>query len=97
MATTSECRHRWLRLPATTFVITHSPSQSNRRDGRDSCGMLGGDGADPAAGKCDHVSSRMTGGHFLLIERPETLIACAVCTENLIRVDDVMESPKLAE
>jgi hypothetical protein len=24
-------------------------------------------------------------------------IAAAVCTENLIRVDDVMESPKLAQ
>jgi len=27
----------------------------------------------------------------------EALIAEAVCTKNLIRVDDVMESPKLAE
>jgi len=31
--TISECRYRWLRLPATTFVIAHSPSRSNRRDG----------------------------------------------------------------
>jgi hypothetical protein len=31
--------------------------------------------------------------------RPEARIPIdgAVCTENLIRVDDVMESPKLAE
>jgi hypothetical protein len=28
-----ECRHRWLRVPATTFVITHLLSRSNRRDG----------------------------------------------------------------
>ncbi len=33
MATISECRYRWLRVPATTFVITPSPSRSNRRDG----------------------------------------------------------------
>jgi hypothetical protein len=31
-ATTSEYRHRLLRAPATTFVITRSPSRSNRRD-----------------------------------------------------------------
>jgi len=31
----------------------------------------------------------------LLIWLP--LLACPVCTENLIRVDAVMESPKLAE
>ena len=40
------------------------------------------------------VSSRMTGGVILdetfFLEPP-------VCTENLIRVDGVMESPKLAE
>ena len=35
MATVSECRYRWLRVPATTFVITHSPSRSKRRDGFD--------------------------------------------------------------
>jgi hypothetical protein len=33
MAAISECRYRWLRLPATTFVITHSPSRSNRWGG----------------------------------------------------------------
>jgi hypothetical protein len=33
MSTISECRYRWLRLPATIFVITHSPSRSNRWDG----------------------------------------------------------------
>ncbi len=33
IATISECRYRWLRVPATTFIITHSPSRSNRRDG----------------------------------------------------------------
>jgi len=27
----------------------------------------------------------------------DPLASCRVCTENLIRVDDVMESPKLAE
>src|ERR1700686_1677298 len=32
MATISECRYRWLRVPATTFVITHSLSRSDRRD-----------------------------------------------------------------
>jgi hypothetical protein len=32
-------------------------------------------------------------------QHPETMTAMlkVVCTENLIRVDDVMESPKLAE
>jgi hypothetical protein len=34
MATISECRYRW--FPATTFVITRSPSRSVRRDG---CGF----------------------------------------------------------
>jgi len=33
IATCSGCRYRRLRAPATTFVITHSPSRSNRRDG----------------------------------------------------------------
>jgi len=28
---------------------------------------------------------------------PEKCVSIAVCTENLIRVDDVMESPKLVE
>ena len=37
-ATTSECRYRWLRVPATTFVITRSPSRS---DSRDVCGIGG--------------------------------------------------------
>lgn len=37
-----ECRYRWLRLPATTFVITHSPSRSNRRDGLRFSGEGGG-------------------------------------------------------
>jgi 4-hydroxy-2-oxoheptanedioate aldolase len=30
-------------------------------------------------------------------KRAEAMVKLAVCTENLIRVDDVMESPKLAE
>jgi hypothetical protein len=29
--------------------------------------------------------------------RKQEVVEMAVCTENLIRVDDVMESPKLAE
>jgi hypothetical protein len=33
MSTMSECRYRWLRLPATTFVITRSPSRFSLRDG----------------------------------------------------------------
>ena len=37
----------------------------------------------------------------VLVERPMSpqliIIGGIVCTENLIRVDDVMESPKLAE
>jgi hypothetical protein len=33
----------------------------------------------------------------VLIERRNFVQAAGVCTENLIRVDDVMESPKLAE
>src|SRR6266852_323608 len=33
LATISECRYRWLHVPATTFIITRSPSRSNRRDG----------------------------------------------------------------
>jgi hypothetical protein len=40
-------------VPATTFVITHSPSRSNRRDGRYSSRSRAGHGADPTAGKCD--------------------------------------------
>ena len=30
-------------------------------------------------------------------DRPVMIVRLAVCTENLIRVDDVMESTKLAE
>jgi hypothetical protein len=33
MALSREFRYRWLRLPATTFIITRSPSRSNHRDG----------------------------------------------------------------
>ena len=40
--TISECRYRWLESPATTFVITHSPSRSNRRDGLRFSSMAGG-------------------------------------------------------
>src|SRR5216684_6576391 len=32
-AAASNSNLRWLRVPATTFVITLSPSRSNRRDG----------------------------------------------------------------
>lgn len=32
-AAASKSNLRWLRVAATTFVITHSPSRSNRRDG----------------------------------------------------------------
>src|SRR5260370_41158241 len=31
--TISECRYRWLRVPATTFIITHSPPRSDHRGG----------------------------------------------------------------
>src|SRR6266478_5926591 len=44
-------------VPATTFIITHSPSRSNRRDGRGSS-MEGtaSTGTDPAAvSKCDEL------------------------------------------
>ena len=34
---------------------------------------------------------------LLMVVGVRVMIECAVCTENLIRVDDVMESPKLAE
>jgi hypothetical protein len=34
---------------------------------------------------------------LILIRREPIASGIAVCTENLIRVDDVMESPKLAE
>src|ERR1700682_2403567 len=42
MATISKCRYRWLRVHATTFVIAHSPSLSNRRDGLGFSGKRGG-------------------------------------------------------
>jgi hypothetical protein len=32
-----------------------------------------------------------------LADEPDLVLDLPVCTENLIRVDDVMESPKLAE
>jgi hypothetical protein len=38
---------------------------------------------------------RLSGDRRLQVER--TKAGVPVCTENLIRVDDVMESPKLAE
>jgi hypothetical protein len=36
-------------------------------------------------------------GPVWLLSRKKGRVAMAVCTENLIRVDDVMESLKLAE
>jgi len=56
MATISERRYR-LRVPATTFVIAHSPSRFNHRDGRgSSVECTASDGADPAAvSKCDEL------------------------------------------
>lgn len=33
IGTSNECRSRWLRAPATTSVITHSPSRSSHRGG----------------------------------------------------------------
>jgi len=33
----------------------------------------------------------------ILVLRQQINVLLLVCTENLIRVDDVMESPKLAE
>jgi hypothetical protein len=41
--------------------------------------------------------SRHRSGRAIIFNNLDLLSASAVCTENLIRVDDVMESPKLAE
>jgi hypothetical protein len=41
-----------------------------------------------------HPGSR---GHGHDARRPSGVVAPCVCTENLIRVADVMKSPKLAE
>src|SRR6266851_1458561 len=40
-AAASNSNLRWLRVPATTFVITLSPSRSNRRDGFSFSGNAG--------------------------------------------------------
>ena len=41
------------------------------------------------------IASSLARIRFLVVLRPMTKVP--VCTENLIRVDDVMESPKLWE
>jgi ATP-dependent protease Clp ATPase subunit len=48
----------------------------------------------------DQVSALVAGPHVYICEGCIGLsitLPLLVCTENLIRVDDVMESPKLAE
>jgi len=60
MVTISEYRYRWLRLPATTFVITHSPSRSKRPDGR---------GFSPAGGQVGRLRSGLPNG----IEAPRSM------------------------
>ncbi len=45
--------------------------------------------------QCDGRSKQTY--ELTFIHRPARDIFPPVCTENLIRVDDVMESPKLAE
>jgi hypothetical protein len=39
----------------------------------------------------------MRAGPIVIFHVRQQVTEVAVCTENLIRVDDVMESPKLAE
>jgi hypothetical protein len=74
-ATISECRYRWLRLPATTCVITHSPSRFNRRDGLNSTGVQRTMEPIRTLGKWPGPS-RMTGGHRLSTKHRETLFVC---------------------
>jgi ribonuclease J len=46
-------------------------------------------GANEIGGNCVEIDAR---GHSILLD-----LGLRLCTENLIRVDDVMESPMLAE
>ena len=45
----------------------------------------------------EDISFQVRSGEFLTIVGPSGTGKTTVCTENLIPVDDVMESPKLAE
>ena len=46
-------------IPATTFVITHSPSRSNRWDGFSFLGIIRGDGTGPAACGITNTDGRL--------------------------------------
>jgi hypothetical protein len=45
----------------------------------------------------DRAWAALAGSGVMARQVPFMSRGCPVCTENLIRVDDVMESPKLAE
>lgn len=71
-----------MRAPATTFVITHSPSRSNRWDGRDSSGMQGGRRSRSDCWQVGPGASRMTIGHLLSTKHPTTPLACALSLDQ---------------
>src|SRR6266403_1009557 len=79
LATISECQYRWLRVPATTFVITHSPSRSNHRDGSSFSEESGTGRRTRGPAAC---SVTRTGGCPLSTERPEKLLSRALSTKE---------------
>ena len=83
MATISECRYRWLRVPATAFVITHSPSRSNRRDRFSFSGERRGRATEQVRLRAALPgSSRVMGGRLLSTEHPEKLLSRALSTKE---------------
>jgi hypothetical protein len=83
MATISECRYRWLRLPATTFVITHSPSRSNRQDGFSFFwGIRDRATVQVRLRAASPGSSRVKGGRLLSTEHPEKLLSRALSAKE---------------
>jgi hypothetical protein len=79
-------------------------SQSDWSRRRRSCSALAPGGADIISVTCTAafgvlIVARLSRDDFtqIAVQRVSISLSISVCTENLIRVDAVMESPKLAE
>jgi len=82
----SECRYRWLHVPATTFVITHSPSRSNRRDGFGFSRERRGRRSRSGHAQRYQVHPEMTGGCLLSTEHLEKPLRAISAKEWRMRI-----------
>jgi hypothetical protein len=89
MAIISECRYRWLRVPATTFVITRSRSRFNYRDGFGCSKERGGGGV--TASKCVWVRREGQAGILLSTEHYATPLARTHAVHEWERQIDIAE------